>query len=811
MRHLHASCRLAGPGWRLCVPAIIAAILAAPGCGKKQEATTTGEAPATKPSREDVRHFDDLTIELIMQGPGLVGTSPSKLHWSADGSSVYFYWNDPAKLDSLNAVDPLEAYEHYLALEPEAGWFTLDVASGAITKLDDDEADESVPTESAWNHARTRSAEIRGGDLFLVDRWDESTRRVTQTVGKEHSVQISYEGDTVFFTSNDNLYALAWDDGLVRQLTNLKLADEPVEAEPSAQRQFLVDQQEELFREFQRDKPEPRRRHPEPIYLGEGWTIEDIQVSSQGAYAAVELSKETGGARKPIVPYFVTESGYMETKEARPKVGDLRDKAHVVIVDLEGDSLVPIEIDDTMIHDLRTWSPVDDVLLTRGITDDYKARFFYAIEPERRNTDGHITPRILDEYRDKAWVGGPNFYKTGAWLGDGSGIYYVSEEDGFSHLYTASLDGTTHKRLTDGAWEVYAARESNDGLSWYVITNEDAPGSHRLWAMNHDGSGRQLLTPGAGQYETVVSPDEARIAVLHSTLTTPPELHVFDVATGQLSEPFTQSTTKLFRSFAWVWPEVLTIKASDGGLFRAHILRPDMFGKRSNDCGVVFIHGAGYLQNVMSWWSYYYREYMFNHYLALNGYTVLNVDYRGSAGYGRECRTAIHRHMGGRDLDDVIDGARYLVQREGVARDKVGTYGGSYGGFLTIMAMFKYPDVVRAGGAIRSVTDWAHYNHWYTSRILGLPEKDPEAYAQSSPINFVDGFDGGLLMLHGLVDDNVLAADVLRLSQRLIEEGKEDWDLMLYPVEPHGFKRASSWTDEYKRIFKLFETRLAGK
>jgi dipeptidyl aminopeptidase/acylaminoacyl peptidase len=201
---------------------------------------------------------------------------------------------------------------------------------------------------------------------------------------------------------------------------------------------------------------------------------------------------------------------------------------------------------------------------------------------------------------------------------------------------------------------------------------------------------------------------------------------------------------------------------------------------------------------------------MFNHLLATRGYTVLNVDFRGSAGYGRDCRVAVHRHMGGRDLDDVIDGARYLVRETGVHEDKVGVYGGSYGGFLTIMALFKYPDVIACGAAIRSVTDWAHYNHWYTSRILGLPEEDPEAYERSSPINFADGFEGGLLMLHGLVDSNVLAADVLRLSQVLIELGKQDWELMLYPLEGHAFQRASSWSDEYRRIFELFEADLLG-
>ncbi|MCH7548317.1 MAG: prolyl oligopeptidase family serine peptidase [Candidatus Krumholzibacteriota bacterium] len=196
---------------------------------------------------------------------------------------------------------------------------------------------------------------------------------------------------------------------------------------------------------------------------------------------------------------------------------------------------------------------------------------------------------------------------------------------------------------------------------------------------------------------------------------------------------------------------------------------------------------------------------MFNNFLASRGYTVLNVDFRASAGYGRSYRTAIYKHMGGRDLGDIEDGAKYLMREHGVGRGQVGVYGGSYGGFLTLMAMFTKSETFAAGAALRSVTDWAHYNHWYTSRILGIPAEDPEAYRRSSPIYFAEGLEGHLLMLHGLRDTNVLAEDILRLSQRLIELGKEDWELALHPAENHGYESASSWTDQITRAYKLFE------
>jgi dipeptidyl aminopeptidase/acylaminoacyl peptidase len=162
--------------------------------------------------------------------------------------------------------------------------------------------------------------------------------------------------------------------------------------------------------------------------------------------------------------------------------------------------------------------------------------------------------------------------------------------------------------------------------------------------------------------------------------------------------------------------------------------------------------------------------------------------------------------MGGKDLSDHTDGAKYLVAEYGIDSARVGIYGGSYGGFITLMAMFNEPETFKSGAAIRSVTDWAHYNHPYTNNILNVPATDSMAYRQSSPIYFAEGLEGNLLILHGMIDNNVQFQDVVRLSQRLIELGKEDWEMAIYPVEAHGFKEPSSWTDEYKRIFKLFQT-----
>jgi dipeptidyl aminopeptidase/acylaminoacyl peptidase len=151
---------------------------------------------------------------------------------------------------------------------------------------------------------------------------------------------------------------------------------------------------------------------------------------------------------------------------------------------------------------------------------------------------------------------------------------------------------------------------------------------------------------------------------------------------------------------------------------------------------------------------------------------VLDIDYRGSDGYGRDFRTGIYRFMGGKDLSDHWMVKKYLVENHGIDASKVGIYGGSYGGFITLMGMLTGPKDLHLVQHL-DPADWAHYNHGYTGNILNFPETDPDAY-KSSPIYFADNLQGDLLMLHGMVDDNVEYKDIVRLSQRFIELGKKN-------------------------------------
>jgi dipeptidyl aminopeptidase/acylaminoacyl peptidase len=447
------------------------------------------------------------------------------------------------------------------------------------------------------------------------------------------------------------------------------------------------------------------------------------------------------------------------------------------------------------------------VMLARAA--DNKDRWVLSLDPSTAKT------RVLARVHDDAWVGGPGSFTLG-WLADNRRVYFVSERDGWAHLYTVSTDGGEPTQLTRGQFEVSDVRLSQDKTKFYFTSSEGSLFERHLYTMAVDGGARTRLTTMPGNNQAEISPDERTLAVVRSYSNRPPELYLqpnrpapdTPAVAAQSAEvkQVTTSPTPEFFEYNWTDPSIVSFRTRDSATVYGRIYKPTV--ARKGGPAVIFVHGAGYLQDVHKWWSSYYREYMFHHLLAERGFTVLSIDYRGSAGYGRDWRTGIYRHMGGKDLDDHVDAVRYLVNEHGVDPRRVGIYGGSYGGFITLMAMFTTPDIFAAGAALRPVTDWAHYNHPYTANILNNPQDDPEAYRRSSPIYFAEGLKGSLLICHGMVDTNVNFQDSVRLVERLIELRKENWQIAPYPVEDHTFDRADSWADEYKRILRLFNEQL---
>ncbi len=757
----------------------------------------------------------ELTVENIMRGPEHVGSDPSFVRWTDDGEWIYFRWKAGGR----------PWFE-----EPE--FYRVPARGGTPEQVSEEHMDSAGVLLAAGDLTRDRRWKVvsHQGDLWLLDRRRDRTRRLTRTEAAERDPTFSRDGETIYFTRDDAAFALSREDGTLRQLTSITKGPEPPDREAEGLAAYLEEQQTELFEHVRREvelreeaEAEREARESEerqPIRIDEQERLQGVMVAPTERWALVQVGRRAEDERQTMVPDYVTASGYTQPLDVRSKVGDGQSTARVGLVEIAtGDitwldlspdvevtaedsvGLPEGELPDLALIALRGWNRAGTLGLVEAVSYDFKHRWLHIVDA----TTGAVRT-IVHDY-DRAWIGGPCAFCAG-WMPDGESVWFVSERSGYAHLYTVAAAGGDPRQLTSGDWEVHDVGISADERAFYLTTNEASPHEYHFYTMPIRGGNRTRITDRPGIWDVTPSPDGDRLAAIYSTANSPPELYAMRNRPGSPMTRLTVSPTEEWSSFPWIEPEIVRFTASDGAALPARIYRPADVGGVPNGAGVIFVHGAGYLQNVHRGWSSYYREYMFHHLLASKGYTVLDIDYRGSEGYGRDWRTAIYRHMGGKDLSDQVDGARYLAEVEGVDPGRIGIYGGSYGGFITLMALFTEAEHFAAGAALRSVTDWAHYNHWYTGRILNLPQFDDEAYRRSSPIYFAEGLEDPLLIAHGMVDTNVHFQDVVRLAQRLIELGKEDWELAVYPVEGHAFEEPASWTDEYRRILELFERHL---
>ena len=661
-------------------------------------------------------------------------------------------------------------------------------------------------------------------------------RQITKTTDVEANPHFLPDGKRIYFTRSNNLYVMSLDTGLLVEMTDIRAAapaagaagpaagagggrggrggTAAAEATTGEQRgtdsqEYLKKEQKELLEAVreratlreEQDKKKEKDNPRKPFTLQARQSVTGLQLTPDEKYAIAAVT-ETGNARNTVVPNYVTESGYTEDISGRSDVGDTQSTTRLAAIGVETGEVKWVDHGQQKREvqlGLPVWSEDGTKAVIAGRAADNKDRWIFALDLATGKT------RVLANQHDDAWVDGPGANTIG-WMKNDREVYFQSEKTGYSHLYAVAWDGGEPRALTSGNWEVSNVRQSKDKSHFYLTASKDSPYEQHLYEMDGDGGPLTRLTKAPGKHAATVSPDGRWIADIYSYTNKPPELYVQENRPLAEGKKVTTSPAPEFFQYPWLDVPIVTFTARDGVQVPARLFKPAGFKKGGP--AVVFVHGAGYLQDVDREWSSYYHEYMFDHILMERGFMVMDVDYRGSAGYGRNWRTAVYEHMGGKDLDDIVDAARYLVSQHGVNPKKIGLYGGSYGGFITLMAMFTQPDVFAAGAALRPVSDWALYNHGYTSDILNLPQTDPEAYRKSSPIYFAQGLKGALLICHGMVDTNVEFQDTVRLVQKLIELRKENWQLAVYPVENHGFVEPASWADEYKRILALFEKNL---
>ena len=756
-------------------------------------------------SAQDRGAVERLTLETIAKDTAeWIGAPPSQVRWAEDGESLYFLWNP-------DAADVAELY-------------VVDRDGGEPRRLPP-EARRFVPAvDGLRNRAGNAKVYAALGDVFVAGA-DGTSRQLTATEATETNPRFTWDGAAVTFERDLNLFEVTLATGEVRQVTNfLRGTDPDAPPDGTALQTYLEAQQRELFEYVRKsDRLDAERKdreraerpgRPVPFYVKDNQRVADLELSPDGEWVTFVLA-DRGDARDARViemPQYVTESGFVEMRTLSRGSGIGRVKAGEPVMTYQ---LGAVHLADGTVtwidHGLGEraanfnapiWSHDGQRAVAWVGAADHKDAWLLLLDLPAGSA------RVIATDHDEAWVRG---FRTGrlsrgdgivyGWMPGNDRVYFTSEQDGHYHLYVTGLDGGEPVQLTQGAFGLVDLRMSRDQARWYFVSNEVHPGEHQLYTMPLEGGERTRLTRESGWYGYVLSPDEQHVALTYSNQTEPGDLFVMPNRTGAEPARLTDSVKADFRRHAWQTNEIVTFEDGEGHTIYADLFLPDR--PHPARPAVIYVHGAGWAQGVYRRWS---GMRPFLHYLVQQGYVVMSVDYRGSRGYGRDFRTGIYRHMGETEIQSGLVAVEYLVREQDVDRGRIGLFGGSYGGFYTLMAMFKHPGVFAAGAVRAPVTDWAHYNHGYTTRILNSPYDDTVAYEQSSPIYFAEGLQDHLLIQHGVQDDNVHFQDSVRLAQRLLELKKDDWEIMIYPIEAHSLRGEEyNRLDVMRRRAKLFD------
>jgi dipeptidyl aminopeptidase/acylaminoacyl peptidase len=423
-------------------------------------------------------------------------------------------------------------------------------------------------------------------------------------------------------------------------------------------------------------------------------------------------------------------------------------------------------------------------------------------------------PRVLWRDRDEKWWSPTNRDAKLLVSPDGKSLAFVSDRSGWIHVYVLPLDATSESQAKQLSTGTFGA-----GLgSW-------SPDSTRL-AYHHSAAGNQMerfidvVDVATGTSQPVVTTRGVNLdplfapngrALVYQRTDVENSLDLYSVSLGGTAQPvrLSDSMPAGLNKTDLVAPTFVSFPSRlDKAPVPSSIMLPKNLDKSKKHPAIVWIHGSGSDQNFLGWHPGSYRMYYsVSQYLVQQGYIVLTPDYRGSSGYSRDWATGVHMGLGVNDTADVAAGADYLKTLPYVDADRIGVWGLSYGGFLTLQALNTDPTLWRCGIDVAGVVDWATYGAGYTTPRLGTPVENPEIYRVSAPINFMQKLARPLLVLHGTNDRNVQFRDSLRVIDTLLKLDKP-FEMGVYPGEIHFFRRAHILRDAWRRTEAFFDTHL---
>jgi dipeptidyl-peptidase-4 len=582
------------------------------------------------------------------------------------------------------------------------------------------------------------------GDLFIVDLASGRFDALTDTPDFERDPKLSPDNRSVSFRRGADLYVIDVASRMVTRLTS------------NGSDTLLNGQLDWVY--------------PEELDLGTAhwWSPDSRSI----AYLQFDI------AREPVFPQvsLLNPRGVLEP-ERYPKPGDPNAEVRLGIVPLPGGETKWMDLGDPrgFLIARVVWAPS-----SREILAERLPRVQNKLELLMADVATGASRVVLRE-EDPTWInvgGEPRF------LAGGSRFLWTSERSGFRHLYVYGVDGTLQKQLTSGAWEVaHVAGVDEEHQRVYYTSTQDSPVERQLYAVSLAGGVAQRLTKETGTHSISMAPNAAYYLDDYSSLATPPESRLYrsDGKDGKEEREYRPADRKASEEYEILPTEIVQVKATDGTLLYARMIKPAGFQAGKKYPAVVTVYGGPGVQEIRNSW----QGLSWDQVLAQKGFVIWQLDNRGSSGRGHAFESPIYHNMGAQEMKDQVEGIRYLISQGFVDARRIGLYGWSYGGYMTLYTVTHTPDLIKAAIAGAPVTNWRNYDSIYTERYMGLPENDEEGYRASAPALNAAGMSGTkLLIVHNVEDDNVHFQNSLQMADALEKAGKQFF-MVVYPQKTH--------------------------
>ena len=662
------------------------------------------------------------------------GGRPTSVSWTSDGKSF-----KEIRSGKLMRVDPLTGNA--------VPYFDSDKLANALQTATGNASNDAQrmanSTSLNFNKGETAILFNTKGDLWHWDLAKGFLKRLTDNKAEEQEEDFSPDGKYVSYVRGNNLFV--------------------VDVTTGAEKQLTTDGGEKIYNGYL------DWVYEEELY-GRGQN-RAYWWSPDSKYLAF-LRLDESPVPKFVLANDIPDNQLIENTDY-PQAGDGNPLVQLGIAPVTG---------GVKFADLKKYKP-EDLLIVRVAWSPRNEVIFQAQNREQSKLDVNAakpdgTVRTLFDESSLAWVGingDPMYLKDGSFI-------WQSERDGWNHFYHYSAEGRLIKRLTSGKWEVRNVHGIDEANGWiYFNGTKDSPIAENIYRVKLTGGEPERLSKGDGWHAANFNSTFTSYVENWSDINTPTQTRLFS-SNGSMTRLINENKVESLKQFKLGQVEFMKVKNRDGFEMEAMMIKPPDFNPAKKYPVLQYTYAGPHSQSTVNRWGG--NRQMWHQMLAQKGYIIWICDNKTASGKGLESTWSVYKRMGETEILDIEDGLNYLKSLPYVDGSRIGIWGWSYGGFMTSYAM-THSKSFKAGIAGGTVADWRLYDSIYTERYMQTPQNNKEGYDKTSVLNAAKDLHGSLLLIHGVMDNNVHMQNTTKLAMELQKYNKQ-FELMLYPTQRHG-------------------------